>query len=938
MPGFFYCHHHMAPHLARCITFHMIQKPAEDFLHEETPFPSNARDELIGSYRSSNHIAGLRVRDMRAEIDGLRELLTLRERSLSWRVTAPLRFVRALSLGRLPSGRSLREVPGRFRQIWREGHLWERLVRRDEPGKLRLAQQRINMAAQAYRQPVIRSPDLLVGHVVIIAELSLKQCAKYRVWQKREALETLGWQVTVVDWRASRAAWTALQGATDVVFYRTPGFDSVMALVSEAHRLALDPVWEVDDLIFDAAEYRQNGNIDSLPQVERDLLLSGVGLFRQCMLACGRGIASTDALAEAMREAGLEDVRVVENALDAQTLAFATTAREQRSDRDERVWVCYGSGTNTHDADFRIASRGLARAMRREPSLCLRIFGDVSLPEELQGFGDRVERRQGLDYALYLQELANTDIAIAPLEETRFNDAKSNIKYIEASILELPSICSPRAAFRVVVRSGENGLTAETEVQWEDAFIRLTGDAALRRRLGQRAYADVLARYAPQAVAREQVAPAFGPVPSLDRSVPRVLLVNIYFAPLSFGGATIVVEEMARRLAAYEMKLAIFTGQDVIAAHDQSASRYQTEGLDVLAVRASENEDALGAIENPEAAAVFAEWIDVFRPDLVHIHALQGLGVGLLRACEERGVPYVLTLHDAWWLCDRQFMVREDGRYCFQKKIDLRICQECVKGAAHLESRAAVMRHGLRNAALLLSPSETHRALYVANGVDPEKIALHRNGFRWPTRPRKARVPGAPLRFGFVGGTENIKGYGVLKRAAAMLEENAWSLTLVDNKINLGFHSIDRVDWGIRGELRVVAAYTQDTMDAFYDEIDVLLFPSQWKESFGLTVREALARDVWVVSTSPGGQAEPITDGVNGTLIPLNGHPQALADAMGTLIGRVGEFDTYTNPLKDQLSDYDTQARELSAFYDRVLREAAAKRARLDHRSSAATA
>ena len=81
---------------------------------------------------------------------------------------------------------------------------------------------------------------------------------------------------------------------------------------------------------------------------------------------------------------------------------------------------------------------------------------------------------------------------------------------------------------------------------------------------------------------------------------------------------------------------------------------------------------------------------------------------------------------------------------------------------------------------------------------------------------------------------------------------------LIDNTLNLGFASIDGAIGGQWARSWCEPAYRQDEMDAFFSAIDVLLFPSQWKESFGLTVREALARDVWVIATDCGGPAEAI--------------------------------------------------------------------------------
>ncbi|GAJ28703.1 glycosyltransferase [Acidomonas methanolica] len=883
--------------------------------------------DLDASYRAGSIMAGLRTAGLRAEIDDLRHLMMLRERSLSWRITAPLRWVRSASLGRLPSGRPLREAPSRLVALLRQGGIAALPGLRHFRGraKRRLAASTEDLTTRLYGAAVAPQKSLLSPHVVIIAELSLPQCAKYRVWQKRDFLESLGWRVSVVDWRQMDVGWAALQCATEVVFYRTPAFDSVAMLVAEAHRLGLRPRWEVDDLIFDASEYRQNGNIASLPDEERDLLLFGVRLFRACLLACGRGIASTPALADAMRAEGVVDVAVIENALDGQTIDFAEEARRAARrdggvDRD-RVWVCYGSGTNTHDADFLQAVPGLLEAMAHHPALCLRVFGEVTVPAAFERFGDRVERRTGLDYRRYLHALAETDIAIAPLEATTFNDAKSNIKYLEASILGLPSVCSPRAAFRVILTHEENGYFAETDRDWAKALGRLAVDADLRRSMGERARRDVLARYAPDAVAARQVLPVFGP-PGVFPPEPerlRVAMVNVYFKPRSFGGATIIVEEMSRRLRDRSVTLAVFTAAASGRDGETRPCRYRVDGIDVMAVPAAPDRDALGELDNPDAANAFAEWVEAFRPDLVHLHAAQGLGAGLLRVCEERGIPYVVTVHDAWWLCDRQFMVRADGRYCFQTTIDPRICQQCEPFARHLTQRAAIMGHALRRAALILSPSETHRQLYLANGVPPERIVVNRNGFRWPERVRAPRPLGAPLRFGFVGGTENIKGYQFLRQAVARLDRADWSLAIVDNKLNLGIRSIDPGDWRISGTLQVLPAYTQETMDDFYDGIDVLLFPSQWKESFGLTVREALARDVWVIATAPGGQAEPIEDGVNGTLIPLDASPEALTAAMTALLEQAARFEHYRNPLKDRLSDYETQADELLEIYRRIL-------------------
>jgi O-antigen biosynthesis protein len=98
--------------------------------------------------------------------------------------------------------------------------------------------------------------------------------------------------------------------------------------------------------------------------------------------------------------------------------------------------------------------------------------------------------------------------------------------------------------------------------------------------------------------------------------------------------------------------------------------------------------------------------------------------------------------------------------------------------------------------------------------------------------------------------------------------------------LNLGFASYQRKDLaGISG-VEIVPAYTQSNIDDFFAGIDVLLFPTQWKESFGLTVREALARNVWVIATDAGGVVEDIKPGQNSFIVPFGDTGEGLKQAV----------------------------------------------------------
>lgn len=830
--------------------------------------------------------------------------------SFFWRVTTPLRW--GLDLlrggpGAYPVRRAVALVRERgLRHALERGRAWQAMRRRAAAEAAPEHAPPPAMLAAYEGAPAGDPARLLSPRVLIVGELTLPQCAKYRVWQKQELLATLGIPCTVLDWRDTDAVLAQACFATEVVLYRVPYFPEVQRMVAGLRRCNLRLAFEVDDLIFDRELFLHNRNLDTLDPELREGVVSGVDLYRACMLACDWGIASTEALAEAMRGAGLADVAVIENALDAETLATAERARRPPRMAGDVVMV-YGSGTKTHNADFAVATPALLSVLRAHPEARLRIVGELQIDPAFDAFGARVERLPPMPYTQYLAALAEADISLAPLEPTIFNDAKSNIKFLEAAIVGRPSVCSPRANFRSVIRQGEDGMLAESEAEWREALTALITDPALRARLGDAARETALARYAPEAVARGQVAPRFVASPPRPAGLLRVLLANIYYWPRSYGGATIVVEELARRLAARDdTEVSIATGLDN-AVKPPAARRYLHEGIPVFALPVSEGADAIGEFDNPLAGAAFGAVLDAMRPDVVHLHSVQWISASAALACLARDIPYVITLHDCWWLCARQFMVTGEETYCGQTRIDLAVCEACIPGAKHLRQRADLLRQALDGAALLIAPSEAHRALHLAQGIAPERIAVLPNGVRLPAAPRQAAAR-PRLRFGYVGGAVAVKGYPLVRAAFEALPRGDWDLVLVDNTRALGFSTIDARLWRVRGRVEVVPPYTQETIDDFFAGIDVLLFPSQWKESFGLTVREALARDVWVVTTAGGGPAEAVTEGVNGTILPLDGSAAALTGAIAALLDRAETLRGFRNPLKFRITDYAAQA------------------------------
>lgn len=746
--------------------------------------------------------------------------------------------------------------------------------------------------------------DTLAPKVAIIAELSIPQCKKYRVIQKQEMLEELGIPCSVTSWTDSNEAKKQISLASLVIFYRVPGFDSVMDLIAECRRLNIKTLWDVDDLIFDEDVLKTSSTINSLEPAEREGVINGAKLYRQAMLACDEGIASTSGLAKAMKEAGLETVYVVENALDDETLAAARSIEGRlKKQEDGLIRIIYGSGTKTHNIDFLEAAPALANILKENPNVRFRIIGYLELPEYFDEVQSQIERIPFCNYTEYLAYLSECDISIAPLENFVFNDAKSNIKYLEASITKVASVCSPRAAFADVIVNGENGFLADSEQQWHEAFDTLIQNPELRDSMAQAAYRTVMETYSPQAIGSTQLAPAVR-FESAAKGKTKVLSFNVYYHPQSFGGATIVAEQLNKLLAdeeAYEI-YAVTTLPMKSWLPPYSVIRYEYGKVTVFGV-AVPSEDA-AAHENPRFDAAVKDIIELVQPDIAHIHCIQSMGVGMVDICREAGIKTLVTLHDAWWICPNQFMLDENEVFREQWNTE--------------DERSKTIARALSKIDMLLAPSKYFAELH--EKTLGRNVLVNKNGVTRPLGQISKRKKDV-IRFGYVGGKTKIKGVHLILEAFRKHRFPNTELVVVDNMLNVGARSFFDSDFDGVERFRIEPAYSQDTIDYFFSEIDVLLFPTQWKESFGLTVREAVLRDVWVIATDAGGVSEDIIDGENGTVIPFDSGVEELSRAIAEVCERYQAMDdgAVIELPKSHIRTFAEQKDELAGIYQEIL-------------------
>ncbi|MEA2844004.1 MAG: hypothetical protein QOJ69_1675, partial [Actinomycetota bacterium] len=95
-------------------------------------------------------------------------------------------------------------------------------------------------------------------------------------------------------------------------------------------------------------------------------------------------------------------------------------------------------------------------------------------------------------------ELARLDVNLAPLEAGNpFCESKSDLKFFEAALVDVPTIASPSEPHRAAIVHGVNGFLAGDHDGWRDALIGLLDDEELRRSTGWAAHRSVLWTHGP---------------------------------------------------------------------------------------------------------------------------------------------------------------------------------------------------------------------------------------------------------------------------------------------------------------------------------------------------------------------------------------------------------------------------------------------------------
>lgn len=357
--------------------------------------------------------------------------------------------------------------------------------------------------------------------------------------------------------------------------------------------------------------------------------------------------------------------------------------------------------------------------------------------------------------------------------------------------------------------------------------------------------------------------------------------------------------------------------------------------------------------------SAFETILDETRPELVHFQHLIGLSASLIRLCNERAVPTVMTLHDFWLICHRNHLLKDNDAVCSGPDEECYSCLQCYSGglitsafsalpalsdndwmkgiAKAIFNRIFMLFHGkdffrqrdsylkslVDNVDAIITPSDFMRRRFIEYGLPDEKIRVSGHGMDTASFDGFVKTKSDRLRFGFVAPfLGNYKGVHVLIQAFNRVKD-------------------DRVELRIYGMYNPRSRYYKDLkraatnpnihfMNGFvdvrvpYSQMDVLIVPSLCYESYSLVTQEAFITKTPVIASNIGALPEFVEHNKNGLLF-RPGDSDDLYEKIRALIenpGLIGEFQANIKPVKT----IGEQAIELESIYEKLRSHSRASR------------
>lgn len=331
--------------------------------------------------------------------------------------------------------------------------------------------------------------EFSVKDVLFINGCTLPHPSRYRVDHQIEQLESSGFSAESVFYEALTLDMIKYYRA--FVFFRCPITDNIKEFIKIAKSYNKVIFYDIDDLVFDKEYTETIKFLKTLSKEEKALYDDGVKRMGDTLKLCDYAITTTEPLAKELKKY-VKEVYVNRNVASERMTELSLKAIKNVVKDEDKIIMGYLSGSITHNPDFELILPTIKKLFEEYNNLYLQVVGLLDIPESLKKYENRIIKTPFVDWEELPKIIRNIDINLAPLEESLFNDAKSENKWTEASLCKVVTIASDFGAFKKCIKNNKTGLLCKTEEEWYKNLKKLIEDKTIRDTLATNAHNEVM--------------------------------------------------------------------------------------------------------------------------------------------------------------------------------------------------------------------------------------------------------------------------------------------------------------------------------------------------------------------------------------------------------------------------------------------------------------
>ncbi len=283
----------------------------------------------------------------------------------------------------------------------------------------------------------------------------------------------------------SRDFLNKLYHAKLVIFNRPHRSGMSAKILKELTKHKRNFIVDVDDLLIsDYAAY--SGRYKS-GKISYDNTVNNMLIQSLCYLYTPKMTVSTPLIAKEMRRKFEVNTAILPNQISEDCL------KKKERDTTEGFKLLYASGSETHGYDASTVYLDLFNFMLKHEDVTLSFLGASSFQNGFARFKERVCVIKYGGFEQMLDVYAKHDLLLVPLDKNPFNNAKSNIKYIEAGSVGTPVLAKDCDEFTSVIKDGVNGFLYQNN--FYEKLEQIYRNRKKLYQVGENAYLDVAAHH-----------------------------------------------------------------------------------------------------------------------------------------------------------------------------------------------------------------------------------------------------------------------------------------------------------------------------------------------------------------------------------------------------------------------------------------------------------